>query len=243
MSDAYPPIGILKTCFAEKVGVPRQSGMMSEALGTLKLHPHPHFRAALEGLDQFSHLWILFVFHKNPERTWRPTIEPPRLGITKKMGVFASRSPHRPNPIGLSVVKLEYIDYSAEGGIEVHLSGVDILDGSPVLDVKPYLPYADRVDDATDGWAPGEVEHYPVEFSSESLAVIESASPEKHPRLRQFIIQMIERDPRPTSQRRSMPIAAAETEGIPFAFRVLDYDIHWHVRQGTLYVAKILELS
>ena len=164
----YPPIGILKTCFREKFGVPRQSGMIEEASGVLKLLPDPLFPRAFENLDRFSHIWIVFRFHKNARRTWRPTVEPPRLEALRRVGVFATRSPDRPNPIGLSAVKLDRIDFSAPGGIELHVSGVDILDGTPVLDVKPYLPYADSIADANSGWASREIERYPVRFTDES---------------------------------------------------------------------------
>ncbi len=227
------PIGILKTCFTEKFGVPRQSLMMSEARGVLKLNPDPNYPAALHHLDQFTHLWLIFVFHKNGG-TWRPTIDPPRLGAPKHMGVFASRSPHRPNPIGLSVVKLDRIDLAAQGGIEIHLSGVDILDGTPVLDVKPYLPYADSVAEANTGWVKGEIERFPVEFSRESLVTLEN-----EPKLKRLIEQMLEWDPRPTSQRRAAPIDARESEGKNFAFRVLDFDVKWQIRAGSLYVVEI----
>ena len=152
MNDHFPPIGVIRTNFTEKFGVPRQSMMISEALGVLKLHPDPSFRAALNHLDRFTHIWVVFIFHQSVEKGWRPTIRPPRVDAPRKVGVFASRSPHRPNPIGLSAVKLERIDLDAPGGIEIHLSGVDLLDGTPVLDIKPYLPSTDAEAGASMGW-------------------------------------------------------------------------------------------
>ena len=236
MKDSFPPIGTLKTCFAEKFGVPRQSMMTTEARGVLKLNPDPSYRAALNHLDQFSHVWVVFVFHQNGG-TWRPTIDPPRLDAPKSMGVFASRSPHRPNPIGLSAVKLDRIDFDAEGGIEIHLSGVDILDGTPVLDIKPYLPYADSIPEANTGWIEGEIDRYKVEFSAESLRTIAG-----DPKLKKLIEQMLEWDPRPTSQRRSAPMAAPESEGKRFAFRILNFDVQWVIRNASVYVVTILVL-
>jgi tRNA (adenine37-N6)-methyltransferase len=243
MNESFPPIGTLRTPFKEKFGVPRQPLMMTEALGVLKMNPDPLYRTALNHLEQFSHVWLIFLFHQNGGKAWRPTIDPPRLDAPDTMGVFASRSPHRPNPIGLSAVKLERIDFEAAGGIEIHLSGVDILDGTPVLDLKPYLPYADRIAEANAGWATGEIDRYRVEFSPESLRTLDGASHAEHPRLRQLIEQMLEWDPRPTSQRRAVPLNAPESEGKRFAFRVLNLDVHWEVRRGSVYVVEIRTLA
>lgn len=235
--DLYPPIGVMRTPFREKFGVPRQGMMMVEARGVLKLKPEFSAAEAFTHLNEFSHLWILFRFHKNDGQAWRRTIDPPRLGAPTDIGVFASRSPHRPNPIGLSVVKLDRIDLECEGGVEIHVSGVDILDETPVLDIKPYVPYADRIDSATDGWAPGENEKYPVVFSSESLQAMTS-----NPDLKNLIAKMLESDPRPISQRRSFPIQEPKTDGRRFAFRVEAVDVQWEVRQGTVYVVSIESL-
>jgi tRNA (adenine37-N6)-methyltransferase len=235
----YSPIGILHTCFTEKFGVPRQSMMVPSAWGILKLNPDPNYFAALGELDRFTHLWIIFDFHLHAPGQWRPTIEPPRLSQTKRVGVFASRSPHRPNPIGLSVVKLEKIDWYAPGGIEIQVSGLDIMDGTPVLDIKPYLPYADCIADAGSGWAEGEVEKYPVLFSAQSLQSLSVLGKQAHPRLRELIEQMLEWDPRPTSQRRSLPIGEPDTEARVFAFRVANVDVHWQVVGHTFHVLRI----
>src|SRR5690606_2898001 len=140
LTFTFEPIGMLRTPWSEKFGVPRQSLMISEAWGLLRLSPH--YRAALSQLETFSHLWLVFVFHKHRQGPWKPIIEPPRLGV-RDIGVFASRSPDRPNPIGLSAVKLERIEDRGQGGIDIHVSGVDLLDETPILDIKPYVPYAD----------------------------------------------------------------------------------------------------
>jgi tRNA-Thr(GGU) m(6)t(6)A37 methyltransferase TsaA len=240
VKNTYSPIGHLKTCFTEKFGAPRQSQMIPDARGVLKLLPDPAFAQALHGLETFSHVWVIFVFDRHEEQAWRPLIQPPRVGVPK-VGVFASRSPHRPNPIGISAVKLDRIDRDAPGGIEIHLSGVDILDGTPVLDIKPYLPYADVIPGATSGWAEGAIDRFPVSFSAESLAVLEKNAAEQLPRLRELIEQMLSWDPRPASQRETMPIRAPETEGRVFRFRVSRYDVEWQVRAQAIHVLQLHE--
>ncbi len=213
--------------------------MVSASWGILKLNKDPNFFAALGELDRFTHLWLLYDFHLHPPGNWRPTIEPPRLSQTKRVGVFASRSPHRPNAIGLSAVKLEKIDRYAPGGIEIFVSGLDIMDGTPILDIKPYLPYADRIQDAGAGWAEGDEEKYRVEFSDESLQGIAALGADAHPRLRDLIAQMLEWDPRPRSLRSSFPIGDPATEERVFAFRVADVDVHWQAVGRTFHVRKI----
>ena len=217
--------------------------MVQEARAVLKLNPDPEYRVALTHLDGFSHIWVLFVFHQHVAQGWRPTIEPPRLDAPRKVGVFASRSPHRPNAIGMSAVKLEKIDVDAPGGIEIHVSGVDILDGTPILDIKPYLPFADCIQDAHAGWAGSEIPKYPVEFSLESLAQIQTYSRTHGPRLKELIEEMLQWDPRPASQRRGMPIESPATEGMRFGFRILDFDVQWEVRRGALFVRELVALG
>ncbi len=166
-------------------------------------------------------------------------MRPARLEAPRRVGVFASRSPHRPNPIGLSAVKLDRINREAPGGIEIHLSGVDIMDGSPVLDIKPYLPFADCIPEAHGGWAHEKIKQYPVKYSPEALDTIHSDSGSTHPQLQSLVTQMLEWDPRPTSQRRALPIETLENEGKTFAFRIFDFDVHWEIRNQGIYVREI----
>jgi len=215
--------------------------MVPEARGILKLNPDPAYRVALNHLEKFSHLWIVYVFHLHTEKGWRSTIRPPRVDAPRRVGVFASRSPHRPNPIGLSAVKLDRIDLDAPGGIEIHLSGVDILDGTPVLDIKPYLPYADSITDASSGWAGSEIPKCAVSFSAESLQAIALAQI-AHPNLKTFIAQMLEWDPRPTSQRRAMPIEADPSQGMKFGFRIFDYDVQWEIKDCAIHVTNLIRV-
>jgi len=218
------PIGVVHTCFTEKFGVPRQSLMVKEARGVIKFD-HEFSPETVLHLDGFSHLWVVYLFHKgqneNHLEKWNNTIQPPRIDAPKKVGVFASRSPHRPNPIGMSVVKLEKIIRDAKGGIEIEISGVDILDGSPLLDVKPYIPYADIVADSTSGWITNEIARYPVGFAEEAEASLTDET------MRKLIVGILEWDPRPRSQREHSPMENPTSVGKRFAFRLMNHDIHW----------------
>lgn len=150
-------IGHIKTCYGEKFGVPRQPGLVNEAWGELTFEPDFRKPEAVRGLEGFSHVWLVFVFHQATRKNgahWNPTVRPPRLGGNEKVGVFASRSPFRPNPIGLSCVKLEDIDLGHPNAPVLRLRGVDLVDGTPVLDIKPYIPYSDSLPDADGGFAP-----------------------------------------------------------------------------------------
>ncbi|HYQ38250.1 MAG TPA: tRNA (N6-threonylcarbamoyladenosine(37)-N6)-methyltransferase TrmO, partial [Pseudomonas sp.] len=143
MQHSVSPVGILRSCFKEKFAIPRQPQLAPAARGVLELLPPFDSGAAVEGLEQVSHVWLLFLFHQALEEQPRLKVRPPRLGGNRAIGVFASRATHRPNGIGQSVVKLERV----EAG-RLHLSGIDLLDGTPVLDVKPYVPYADIISEA-----------------------------------------------------------------------------------------------
>ena len=237
----FQPIGILQTCFKEKFGIPRQSGLVSDAHGILKFNDEPFLRQALQGLEGFSHIWVIFVFHEHGSKNWKPTVRPPRLGGAKKVGVLASRSPHRPNPIGLSVVKLEKIDLAASGGPELHLSGVDILDGTPILDVKPYLPYADSIPVASSGWAVESIERSEVVITSEAESAIEQASKREGRPLRNLILQIMELDPRPAFQKRESSTKSDEAGGTGHGFRLFNSDVKWEIRNGKLCVTDIVQ--
>jgi tRNA-Thr(GGU) m(6)t(6)A37 methyltransferase TsaA len=246
----FDPIGVLHTCFKEKFGIPRQPGLVTGAQGTIKLGADPLLRTALRELEGFSHLWVIFVFHDQglgAERTWKPSIRPPRLGGARKVGVLASRSPHRPNPIGLSAVKLERIDLDAPGGVEIHVSGVDVLDGTPVLDIKPYLPYADSIADASAGWAAEPIERVDVEFDETALRAIElrggSGKAARYPRLREMIVEMLSLDPRPAFQKRRMPAGAPEAQGTRYGFRLFEFDVKWEIRDGRFAVLDVVEFG
>ncbi|MCB1776211.1 MAG: tRNA (N6-threonylcarbamoyladenosine(37)-N6)-methyltransferase TrmO [Candidatus Competibacteraceae bacterium] len=228
---AFEPIGIVHSCFREKFGIPRQPGLVSAARATLELRPPYAQPAAVRGLEDFSHLWLLFVFHGLPERRWQPTVRPPRLGGNRRLGVFATRSPFRPNPLGLSAVRLEKI-VMGSGGITLHLAGVDLLDGTPVLDIKPYVPYADSLLAAAGGFAPeAPSAERDVEFSPQA-AVFCANWPQGD--LRELITQILRQDPRPAYVRKSGD-AALQSYGM----KLYDFDVKWEVLETTVYVTDI----
>ena len=145
-------IAKIHTDFPEKFGIPRQSGLIEGLIGKIVFEPEYRTAEAIRGLDGFSHLWLIWGFSKVTRKGWTATVAPPRLGGRKKMGVFATRSPYRPNPIGLSSVKLEKIELDKNLGPVIYVSGIDMLDGTPIYDVKPYLPYSDVHTDAVGGF-------------------------------------------------------------------------------------------
>ncbi|MCC7403688.1 MAG: tRNA (N6-threonylcarbamoyladenosine(37)-N6)-methyltransferase TrmO [Bdellovibrionales bacterium] len=202
MSYSFTSIGILHSCFDEKCGTPKQSRVSPHSTAVLELAPQLDAAAMLEGLETFSHLWVLWVFHANQNLNEIKKVRPPRMG-GEKAGVFASRSPHRPNPIGLSVVKLDRID-----GRLLYLSGVDFVSGTPVLDIKPYIPKWDRVAEATDGWLMDHPDTVlPVEFSVESLQQLEKLQtdgqlPLPLPQMQNLIEECLANDPRPVPYRK-----------------------------------------
>ncbi|MFC7339402.1 tRNA (N6-threonylcarbamoyladenosine(37)-N6)-methyltransferase TrmO [Haloferula chungangensis] len=147
------PIARVRTCFGEKFAVPRQPGLCPSAWGELIFEKDFRHKEAVRGLEGFSHIWLIFHFHQTADRGWSPTVRPPRLGGNQRVGVFASRSTFRPNGMGLSLVRLESVDLEREDGPVLKLGGIDLVDGTPIFDVKPYLPYAEALGSATGGYA------------------------------------------------------------------------------------------
>ena len=179
--------------FSEKFGIPRQSGLVQALKSQLIFEPEFRNEEAVRGLDGFSHLWLLWEFSQVRHQGWSPTVRPPRLGGNRRMGVFATRSPFRPNPIGLSAVRLEKIEIHPKLGPVLHLAGGDLVDGTPVFDIKPYLPYADCLEEATGGFA----NRAPMA----TLQVEDSSLLEVLPdRQREALVQVLAGDPRPSYQ-------------------------------------------
>lgn len=146
-------IAYVRTDFGTKFGLPRQSGLVPDLKGCIVFEPEYRIAEALRGLEDYSHLWLLWDFSEAHREKWSPTVRPPRLGGNTRMGVFATRSPFRPNPIGLSCVELDHIDYTAENGPLIWVRGIDMMDGTPLFDIKPYLPFADCRPEAKEGFA------------------------------------------------------------------------------------------
>ncbi len=231
----FTEIGVVHTPFHDRFGVPRQPGLATGIRGTIQLHKNDEYRAALKGLEQFSHVWVVFVFHEHGAPRWKPTIRPPRLGGKKKVGVLASRSPHRPNPIGISAFKIISCDFENENGPRIEVEGVDLVDGTPVLDIKPYIPYADSIPDANAGWAHEEIPVYKVTFSDEAEKFLSARATLE--RDRPLIHDILKLDPRPAFQKRENPIEDARCDGQVYGVKVLDMDVHWQIKDGGILIS------
>lgn len=227
----FAPIGVIRSCFREKFGIPRQPGLVPAARATLELLPPYSQPAAVRGLEGFSHLWLVFVFHDIPAGRWRAMVRPPRLGGNRRLGVFATRSAFRPNPIGLSAVKLDGIAVR-QGQVMLHLAGVDLLDGTPVLDIKPYLPYSDRIMEAAGGFAPEAPEAELTVVFSPAASEFCAAWPEGD--LRELIGQILRQDPRPAYERAD---PAPQRHGM----KLYNLDVRWETRDGVAQVMEIVE--
>lgn len=232
----YQSIGVFRSNFKEKFGIPRQPLLAKSSPAQIYLNPEPKLVGALEGLAGFSHLWVLVHFHDLKAREWHPTIRPPRLGGRKKIGVLASRSPHRPNPIGLSVVVLERIEYKKHPKAHyiLHVKGGDILDGTPVLDIKPYIAIYDSVPAATQGW----IEN--VGWDTVSVTFAPELRNRFHPEEITQLEEILGQDPRPTHQRRKYSVKAPDTDGLLFGMRWQDYDIKFRVLDQAFFVEDIV---
>ena len=215
------PIAVIKTDFKEKFGIPRQSGRSPSSLARIEFLP-TFSKDAFREIEGFSHLWLLFDFSACPKDQWSELVRPPRLGGNKKVGVFASRSPFRPNGIGLSSVKLESVEHTDQGTV-LTVSGADLLDGTPIYDVKPYLPLTDLHQEAKGG--------YSDEFCSYKLQVdFPTALLEKIPKeKRSSLIECLQDDPRPSYQQ------DAREYGMAFA----DFNIKFMVKENVLIVTEI----
>lgn len=221
MDFTFPAIGVVHSCFKEKFGIPRQPGLAPLATAEIELLPPFDDITALDGLEGCTHLWIQFVFHVNKREEWKPKVKPPRLGGNKTLGVFATRAPVRPAPIGLSVVRLETIQQRNDK-LYIVISGVDMLDGTPVLDIKPYIPYTDCVLDAENQFAPTPPPTIPVDISADLMAFCIAYWKRTGTDLAGLITQILQQDPRPQYQ-------TPEPERI-YGMKLLDLDVRWRYR-------------
>lgn len=219
MSYSFEPIGVMHSCFAEKFAIPRQPQLAPAARGVLELFAPYDKPKAVAGLEGVSHLWLLFVFHAAASGEQHMRVRPPRLGGNKRIGVFASRSTHRPNPIGQSVVRLEGIEPG-----RLLLSGLDLLDGTPILDIKPYVPYADALGDARNSLAESAPPQLPVEWSITALQQAREQAQRLQQPVQELIEQCLAQDPKPAYQR---PDADRE-----YGVRFWDINVRWHYPQA-----------
>lgn len=195
------PIAYTRSCFSDKFGVPRQPGLTRFARADLVIEAPFDREDAFRGLETASHLWLTFQFHEAVREDWRPVVRPPRLGGNRKMGVFASRSPFRPNSLGLSVVRNEGL-CRKNGQLVLQISDHDLIDGTPILDIKPYLPFSDSVPEATLGWADTPpTDRIAVVFLDEATTQLQNLPADRYPQLRELIEDVVSYDPRPSFRR------------------------------------------
>lgn len=208
-------IARIQTEYKEKFGIPRQSGLVEESRGKIIFEKEYRVAEAFRGLEAFSHIWILWQFSEAVREHWSPTVRPPLLGGNKRIGVFATRSPFRPNTIGLSCVKLEKIEFSKVDGPILHIKGADLMDGTPIYDIKPYLPYADSHPDAVGGFTEHLSERkLQVEIKTNAFYDISA-------QLQEEIISVLSHDPRPSYQN-DEKIYGMKYNRYEIKFRVVD---------------------
>ncbi|WNW11307.1 tRNA (N6-threonylcarbamoyladenosine(37)-N6)-methyltransferase TrmO [Pseudomonas sp. DTU_2021_1001937_2_SI_NGA_ILE_001] len=228
MSFQVSPVGFVRSCFKEKFAIPRQPQLAPAARGVLELIPPFDQGEAVQGLEQVSHVWLLFLFHQALEDTPRLKVRPPRLGGNQSMGVFATRATHRPNGIGQSVVRLENVEPG-----RLWLSGIDLLDGTPVLDIKPYVPYADSIAEATNQMASAAPVLIPVQWQDSALAQAHHHAQRLGEPLVALIEQCLAQDPRPAYQ-----LPPPERR---YGAQFWDLDVRWHYPEpGVICVLEVV---
>ena len=228
-SYSLKSIGVVHSCFKEKFAIPRQPALAPAAKGEIELFPPYNDPVAIEGLEEVSHLWLSFIFHQAmpKEDDVRLRVRPPRLGGNKKIGVFATRATHRPNPLGLSVVKLDGIKNG-----RLQISGIDLLDGTPIVDIKPYVPYADALPDAVNSIASDSPELSQVEFDPGALTAAQKHSSRLDQPVRELIEQMLAQDPKPAYQK-------PDSERI-YGVKIWDLEVKWrYLKEGHLTITSI----
>lgn len=212
------PIATIHTGFPTKFGIPRQSGLVPQLKGTIVFNPEFRNADALRGLEGFSHIWIIWEFSEAVREEWSPTVRPPRLGGNTRLGVFATRSPFRPNPIGLSCVRLEKVELSSPNGPVLHVSGADLMDGTPIYDIKPYIPYTDCQPDATAGFTGN------VSMHSLNVIIPHELEVKIKPGTLDALRGILAQDPRPRYQDDPERLYGFDFDGYAVKFKVPDQD-------------------
>ena len=221
------PVAHICTDFPGKFGIPRQSGVVPTLRGRIVFCPKFRNPDALRGIEGFSHLWLIWQFSANKSAAWQPMVRPPRLGGNRQVGVFASRSPFRPNRLGLSAVKVEKVEWETPQGPVIHVLGADLMDGTPIFDIKPYVTYADSIPQAQSGFVDE------VEFNLLTVVFPEQLRQKFSPEQADTLTQVLENDPRPPVQADSDKIF-----GMPFA----EHDVRFRVEGSVLTVVDIVKL-
>ncbi|MFZ9941304.1 MAG: tRNA (N6-threonylcarbamoyladenosine(37)-N6)-methyltransferase TrmO [Luteolibacter sp.] len=225
------PIATLRTCFGSKFATPRQPGLCPSAWGELIFHPPYRSMEAVRGLEGFSHLWLVFGFHETVDQGWKPTVRPPRLGGNERVGVFASRSTFRPNGLGFSLVALEGIDTTSPNHPIVKLGGVDLIDGTPIYDIKPYLPYAEALPHARAGFAEDEIPRLKVEVDDAAQPAFKKLSE----RAQKLIVEALSLDPRPAVQ--------TQQQDRSFGANLCGKNIRFFIREGECLIIEISDIT
>ena len=227
METIIRPIAVMRSDFPTKFGIPRQSGLVESLRSTIVFEPEYRNPDALRGLEDFSHIWLIWQFSEAVRDQWTPTVRPPRLGGNTRMGVFATRSPFRPNSLGLSCVKITGIEQTAENGTVIHGAGADLMDGTPIFDIKPYIPYGDCHPEALGGFTSSAGDFLlSVDFPQELLEMLPKEK-------RDATLELLSHDPRPSYQTQSDRIY-----GLSFA----GFDIRFIVNNNCLYVKDVIAL-
>lgn len=221
------PIAVVHSCFGGKFAAPRQPGLCPSAWATLVFHAPYRSDEAIRGLDGFSHLWLIFGFHQCLGQGWHPTVRPPRLGGNQRIGVFASRSTFRPNSLGLSLVRLEGIDRAVPDGPVLQLGGVDLIDGTPVFDIKPYLPYAEAPPEVAGGFARQAPPRLPVIVHATASAAFISLPA----RAQALIREALSLDPRPATQ--------TADDARVFGADLCGHNVRFTIADGTCQIVQI----
>jgi tRNA-Thr(GGU) m(6)t(6)A37 methyltransferase TsaA len=218
---SFDVIAKITTPYKEKFAIPRQPGLVSSAQGCITLLNDANNIELVRGLDQFSHIWLLFIFNATQTQGWKPLVRPPRLGGNKKLGVLATRSTFRPNPIGMSVVKLEEIRVNNKN-VELIVSGIDLLDKTPIIDIKPYVPYSDSVIDAQAGFAQQQpASALAIMFTDKAITELQHYQA-KRPELIKLIEEVLAQDPRPAYKKQ-------QQDDHTYGIRLYDLNIKWRL--------------
>lgn len=235
-SVVIEPIAYIRSCYPERFGIPRQAGLVPSARADIVFAATEFNQLALRGLEQCSHIWVMFWFHDQPFQTAKPLVQPPRLGGRKTMGVYATRSPNRPNPIGLSAVELVAIT-SVKDTWQLRVRGGDFLDGTPVLDIKPYIPYADAIATAAT-WASTAEIPLPVTWSEGAIATLHHhyTHPSTQGMIQDLITETIAQDPRPAHER-----GQDGKPGQEWNLQVREFSVFWAVVQQQALVTRLIK--
>jgi tRNA-Thr(GGU) m(6)t(6)A37 methyltransferase TsaA len=230
MKFTLDTIAIVHSCYKDKFAIPRQARLVNAATATIELLAPYNDIEITRGLDDFSHLWLSFIFHRHLDKGWNTTVKPPRLDGKQRFGVFATRASFRPNPIGLSLVELDFIEQK-KGQVLIHIKGADLVDQTPIIDIKPYVPYSDSLPNAKGGFTDQIIEvKLTISFSIQAEKDCQQAE-KKYSHIREFIEQLLSLDHRAYYYKKIDKI---------YSTRVYDYDLKWRINQQKVQVIGLM---